>query len=96
MDMDIRYDWRFRVPGERLNVYMISHSGDRKLFDARLALERREISPDTLTGVLTSYPWMTAKVTLMIYRQAFRLWRKRVPFYVHPEKRTVSYGGGAP
>jgi DUF1365 family protein len=96
MDMNIRYDWRFRMPGERLNVYIINYSGGRKLFDAGLSLERREISPASLTGVLTAYPWMTAKVTLMIYRQAFRLWRKRAPFYVHPGKRTTSYGGRAP
>lgn len=94
MDMDIRYDWRFRMPGTRLNVYMNSHSGVRKLFDAGLSLERQEISPATLSRVLTGYPWMTAKVTLMIYRQAFRLWRKRVPFYVHPEKRTMQYHRG--
>jgi DUF1365 family protein len=94
MDMNVRYDWRFRMPGERLQVYMINYSGGKKLFDASLSLERREISRASLNQVVTRYPWMTAKVTLMIYRQAFRLWRKRTPFYAHPEKATTFFGGG--
>lgn len=96
MGMGIRYDWRFRMPGERINVYMINQAGGLQVFDARLSLERREISPATLSEVLVAYPWMTAKVTLMIYRQAFRLWRKGAPFYVHPDKRVLAYRGGAP
>ena len=40
--------------------------------------------------MLASYPWMTARVAVGIYWQAFRLWLKRTPFYVHPAKRTAA------
>jgi hypothetical protein len=89
MDMGIHYDWRFREPGQSLNVHMINLQEDTKLFDATLTLKRREISGRALTRVLLAYPLMTAKVTTMIYLQALRLWSKGAPFYVHPAKRKV-------
>ncbi len=86
MDMNIRYDWRFRVPGERLGVHMINHENGKRLFDASLSLKRREITRPALGRALFSWPPMTAKVILMIYWQALRLWWKRAPFYPHPSK----------
>jgi DUF1365 family protein len=95
MDMDIAYDWRFRVPAQRLNVHMVNYHKGEKLFDASLALERREISSASLKRVLMRYPLMTAKVTALIYWQALRLYLKKVPFYTHPAKRgsTAPSGG---
>ena len=87
MDMDIDCDWRFRVPGERINVHMINYRQGRRLFDASLDLRRRAITSAQLSRVLIQYPLMTAKVTAMIYWQALKLYRKGAPFYVHPGKR---------
>jgi DUF1365 family protein len=87
MDMDIDYDWRFRIPGPRLNVHMVNTVRGARIFDASLALERREISGKMLSRVLVHYPLMTAKVTAMIYWNALRLYRKGVPVYDHPAKR---------
>jgi DUF1365 family protein len=85
--MDIWCDWRFRKPGKSLSVHMNNIEKGRKLFDATLSLNRREISGRDLNRVLLAYPFMTLKVTIMIYLQALRLWSKGVPFYVHPDKR---------
>lgn len=87
MDMTIECDWRFRVPGERINVHMINFQQNRRLFDATLDLRRRAITPANLTRVLVRYPLMTAKVTALIYWQALKLYRKGAPFYPHPAKR---------
>ena len=87
MDMDIWYDWRFRKPGTSLTVHMNNSEKGKKLFDATLTLNRREIDSYALNRVLLAYPLMTLKVTTMIYLQALRLWSKGTPFYVHPEKR---------
>ncbi len=86
MEMAIRYDWRFRVPGERLNVHMVNHRGGQRVFDASLDLQRREIDRRSLSKVLLWYPPMTAKVILMIYWQALRLWWKGAPFFTHPAR----------
>jgi len=87
IDMQIKYDWRFREPAETLNVHMIDYQKDQKLFDATLVLHRRAISRRTLTHMLVKYPLMTVKVSVMIYFQALRLVLKKTPFYEHPNKR---------
>jgi DUF1365 family protein len=95
MDMDVAYDWRFRVPGKYLNVHMINYRGGAKLFDASLALARREISAASLRRALLIYPLMTAKVTFLIYWQALRLLLKKTPFYEHPDKRALGHQADA-
>jgi len=90
MPMQVDYDWRFNVPGSRLSVHMENRRGGSKLFDATLRLERREITTRSLASALARYPFVTAKVIGAIYWQALRLWRKRTPFYAHPNTRTMS------
>jgi len=85
IDMAIRYDWRFRVPEDSLQVHMIDYQGGDKLFDASLALKRRIITRSSLNGMLLRYPLLTGKVITMIYWQALRLVLKRTPFFSHPE-----------
>jgi DUF1365 family protein len=87
MDMEIWYDWRFREPGQTLSVDLTNIEKGRKLFDATLTLNRREMSSRDLNKVLLAYPFMTLKVTTMIYLQALRLWSKGAVFYLHPDKR---------
>jgi len=93
MDMNIRYDWRFRTPGEALAVHIINYREERRLFDASLNLRRREIDGTALRRVLTAYPPMTMKVVAMIHFQALRLWAKGAPFYPHPAKRGALSSG---
>jgi DUF1365 family protein len=87
MPMDIEYDWRFNAPAERLAVHMVNRRSGVKLFDATLALQRRELSGETLASALLRFPLATVEVLRAIHWQALRLWLKRVPFYVHPAKR---------
>jgi DUF1365 family protein len=86
MPMDIDYDWRFSSPADALSVHMQNLRQGAKLFDATLTLTRTEIKGASLARVLVTYPWMTAKVMVAIHWQALKLWLKRVPFLVHPDK----------
>ena len=86
IDMDIHYDWRFRLPGGRLGVHMIDYQGGKRVFDASLALHRREITPAALTNMLIKYPMLSGKVVAMIYWQALRLVIKKTPFS-HTQKK---------
>ncbi|MBN1855238.1 MAG: DUF1365 domain-containing protein [Pirellulales bacterium] len=85
MDMDMSYEWHLRAPGSELSMAIINTRGDERLFDASLVLKRRELSRWSMFRVLARYPWMTGRVTRAIYWQAFRLWRKKYPFYTHPK-----------
>ncbi len=88
MGMDLSYDWRFRVPGNTLDVQMINDENETRFFDVTLSLSREEISARSLSRVRTRYPFMTVKVHGAIYWQAFRLLLKRAPFHDHPLSKT--------
>jgi DUF1365 family protein len=87
MGMELAYDWSLGVPGERLRLVIANRERDGGLlFDAALALERREISGWSLARALLRYPLLTFQVVAAIYWQALRLWIKKVPFCSHPRK----------
>lgn len=84
MPMDVDYDWRFTPPGRRLAVHMVNQREGSRLFEATLVLSRRAIDGRSLRRMLWRHPAMTMMVFAGIYTEAFRLWRKRTPFYAHP------------
>jgi len=86
MEMDVDYDWRFNAPGQALTVHMENARQGRKIFDATLVLERKEVNGPALAYALAAYPLMTIKVVAAIYWQALRLWLKGTPLHDHPDK----------
>jgi uncharacterized protein len=85
MDMDMSYDWHLRAPGAEVTVAIVNLRGDERRFDVSLVLKRRELSRCSMLRTMVRHPWMTGRVTQAIYWQAFRLWRKKCPFYPHPK-----------
>lgn len=84
MAMQRRYAWRFTAPGDDLNVHMDVCDGERREFDATLAMQRRPLDGASLARVLARYPLMTAQVVGAIHWQALRLWLKGSPVHDHP------------
>jgi len=83
MPMDLEYEWTFTDPGTTVSVHMEDFDKEGRIFEAELTAERREITGSSLARMLVKYPLVTLKVISGIYWQAFRLWRKGVPFYGH-------------
>jgi len=94
MPMEVDYDWRFDMPGERLMVHMVNLRSGSRFFDATMVLARRELTAVSLARTLVQYPFMTARVIGAIHWQALRLWIKRCPFYSHPKTRTSTVQTG--
>jgi DUF1365 family protein len=88
MGMDQSYEWLFRDPAERLSVHMTNLEAGRRVFDATMTLERREISGPALASALARWPFMTLKVVGAIHWQALKLWAKDVPVFTHPGSRS--------
>jgi hypothetical protein len=92
MPMAQTYDWRFRMPGERVTVHMqnLEPRGGAlaPMFDATMVLRRQPLAASSLHAALLRHPLMTARVIAAIYWQALHLWRKRAPFHEHPASRT--------
>jgi DUF1365 family protein len=89
MPMDIEYQWAFNPPGSNVFVHMTNLRGGTRIFDATLALDRREISTGRLAAALALYPLATINVLRRIYWQALLLWIQRSPFYAHPAARVT-------
>lgn len=88
-DLTMTYDWRYSEPGPTLGMHLadLDRATGERMFDATLTLRRRPITTRSLARMLVVHPWMTARVTALIYWQALRLWWKGAPFFVHPSKR---------
>lgn len=85
MGMDMDYDWRISRPGDDLHVGIVNREQGRPLFEASLALERREISGAALAGALARFPFITGQVWLGIRWQALRLKLRGAPDHPHPD-----------
>ncbi len=89
MGMDHIYNWRLTEPSEHLAVHIEStRTSGESVFDATLALTRREISGRELARALTIYPLLTVRILTRIYGHALRLRLRGARYFPHP-------GGGA-
>ncbi len=84
--MDMMYRLRCNEPAQKLAFHLENHQGNKKVFDATLALDKKNISGSHLLLGLLRYPFMTVAVLAGIYWQAFKLFMKNVPIHIHPKK----------
>lgn len=94
LGMGACYDWRVTPPGERLAVTIGERGpGGELVFDATLALERRELTRTALSRALARFPATSLRVLALIYWNAARLKLKGARYRSHPERG--GKGGGA-
>ena len=84
--MDHEYEWVFTQPGENLFVNMKNFKSNQKVFDATLTMKRKFFTKKELMKQIIRFPFITMAVVFRIHFQAFKLWVKKAPFFIHPNK----------
>ena len=89
--MNQNYKWQLSYPTENLSVHIENWQDEELIFDASLSMHAYEINSSTLAKNLINFPFMTMKISMSIYFEAFKLWLKRTPVYTHPLKIIPSF-----
>jgi DUF1365 family protein len=84
LEMDYDYDWTIEPPGETLGVSVANVRDGRRVFEAGLALRRRELDPRSLRSAFWARTLAPARVVAAIHWQALRLGIRGIPFRSHP------------
>ena len=82
--MDQRYEISASVPGDHLRLAITTIEQGREVFNATMALRRRELTPLRTAALLFRYPPMTMTTLARIYANAVRLKLKGARFHPHP------------
>jgi uncharacterized protein len=85
MGMDHRYEARAAMPAQTLSVHIASSRAGVTVFDATLALRRRELTRTSIVGMTGRYPLATVRVLALIYAHALGLKLAGVPVHPHPQ-----------
>ncbi|MEX0695019.1 MAG: DUF1365 domain-containing protein [Rhodospirillales bacterium] len=81
--MDAIYHFRIVPPGDGVNIVIRQEDTDGLLLAASFQGNRRPFQARTLARTLVRFPFLTLKVIVGIYWEAFRLWLKGVPVFRH-------------
>ncbi len=84
MDMDHTYRCRAGAPGRALSVHIENLRAGARLFDATLALRRRELTRRSLRRATLRYPLGATRVLALIYMHALGLRLAGARVYPHP------------
>lgn len=81
-ELDLEFDFRFELPGERLAVWIDDYKGTEKTLISVLTGGRAEFTTSNLLGFTLKYPFITLKTIGLIHWHALLLWFKRAPFHL--------------
>lgn len=90
--MEQHYFFRMLPPGEAVRVRILEKDSSGPLLSATFSGRRKAFTTAALLRECVRVPMLTFKVIGAIHWEAFKIWRKRVPFHPRPEKDAFDPG----
>lgn len=81
MDLELCFDFKLRVPGEKLEIHIDDRKADERVLLSALTGTRTALTDARLLWCAVKYPLLTLKVIFLIHWEALRLWLKRLPVH---------------
>lgn len=92
-DMDTDFEFRYQVPGEKLNIAInVNDRGGNKFFISTLTGRKKPLNDKRLLAYIFRFPFVTLKVIGGIHWEAFRLWMKKLPFHKKTDQSDLQKG----
>lgn len=88
--MQGRYSFRILPPADSVTVGIQQSNSEGPLLNASFTGDWSPLSNRNLVTALVRHPLMTAKVIAGIHVEAFKLWRKGIPFFKHEPQKNGS------
>jgi len=82
------YRWKLVDPGDNVSVQLRVSDERGHIFTAQLSLKRHPLTLQSVRGRLMRKPAMTLSIVAGIYWQAFKLFRKGVPYIPYTKETT--------
>lgn len=86
MDLAMAYIWQISPLGQQVTLRIRNQTEQGCLFSAWLLLERHAFTSKSLIKQLLRTPVMTLKTLAAIYWQAFKLYKKKIPYISYRKK----------
>jgi DUF1365 family protein len=86
MPMDTTYHWSIGDPGDELHVTINVTREGAPLFTANMCLVKQEITEHSIASITRRQIHQSFRTLSAIYFQAANQWRKKIPFFRHPNK----------
>jgi DUF1365 family protein len=84
MDMEMRYHFNLKPPGDAVTIRILEHDKDGPILSATFHGTAQKVSTRTLFKEALRVPFLTAKVVGAIHYEALRLWLKGIKLRDRP------------
>lgn len=84
MDMDMRYHFNLKPPGEAVTIRILEHDPEGPILAATFHGQAEKVTTRSLLARALRVPFLTAKVVGAIHYEALRLWLKGIKLRERP------------
>ena len=91
LDMDMRYQFRIRPPGEEFAVRILESDPQGPIFSAAMNGQRKAFVTSNILRACAAVPMQTLKILGAIHWQALKLWLKGAKYHSEPPKTATGH-----